>query len=192
MKRARVDDAITMGDSNSYPLGEKEVDDEEEEHEQLERAACDVLLSLSCGSSSSTTSREEAPALTAAPPLHNNKRRRRRRRHRRGQALFDCRTCGRQFATFQALGGHRTSHFRRHAAAVKKLRPKHVVVAHACGMCGLGFSTGQALGGHMRRHRGLTTTTTASDDGSAYVGLTQINNQERPSSASLQLLNLFV
>ncbi|CAM0149546.1 unnamed protein product [Urochloa decumbens] len=176
MKRAR-DDAITMGDSNSYyPLGE------EEEHDQQELAACDVLLSLSCCSSSSTSSSEEAPAVTAAPPPNNNNKRRgrRRRHHRQGQAVF---------ATFQALGSHRTSHFRRPAAA-EKLRPKHVVVAHACGTCGLGFSTGQALGGHMRMHRGLTTTTTTTANDSAYVGLKQINNW--PSSASLQLLNLFV
>ncbi|CAO1940206.1 unnamed protein product [Urochloa humidicola] len=154
-------------------------DDEEDEHEQ-QRAACDVLLSLSC---------EEAPAGTAAPPLTNNKRRR-RPHHWRGKVVFECRTCGRQFMTFQALGGHRTSHFRLPAAA-KKLRPKHA--AHVCGTCGLGFSTGQALGGHMRRHRGPTATTSTADD-SVYVGLTQIIAHERPNScsASLQLLNLFV
>ncbi|CAM0149543.1 unnamed protein product [Urochloa decumbens] len=187
MKRAR-DDAITMGDNNSYPLREEEVDDEEEDHDQQERAARDVLLSLSC-CSSSTSGSEEAPAGTAAPPLNKNKHRR-RHHHRRGQAVFECRTCGQQFTMFQALGGHRTSHFRRPAAA-KKLRPKAVAVVHACGMCGLRFSMGQALGGHMRRHRGLTTTTTTAND-SAYLGLTRIIVQERPSSASLQLLNLFV
>ncbi|CAN6226848.1 unnamed protein product [Urochloa humidicola] len=31
---------------------------------------------------------------------------------------FRCRTCGRQFATFQALGGHRTSHNRPRVRAV--------------------------------------------------------------------------
>jgi len=179
MKRGR-DDAIAMGDdNNSYPLGEEEEDGvEEEDHHQ--RAACDVLLSLSCGSSSgSSTSCEEA-AGTAVLPLNK------RRRRRRGRDAFECRTCGRKFMTFQALGGHRTSHLRRPPAT--KLRPKEVAV-HACGTCGLGFSTGQALGGHMRRHRGPTTT----EDDFGYLGLPQIiMRQDRPSSASLPLLNLFV
>ncbi|CAO2150453.1 unnamed protein product [Urochloa humidicola] len=190
MKRAR-DDAIAMGDNNSYyPLGEEEVDDEEEEHEQQERVACDVLLSLSFGSSS-TSSSEEAPEVTAAPQQLINKPLR-HRHHRRGHAVFECRTCGRQFVTFQALGGHRTSHLRRPPET--KLRPKKpLVVVHACGTCGLGFSTGQALGGHMRRHRGPTATTnTTTIDDSAYVGLTQKIVQVRPGLASLQLLNLFV
>ncbi|OEL32127.1 hypothetical protein BAE44_0006854 [Dichanthelium oligosanthes] len=181
MKRARSDDAIiaTMGDSNSYLHGHGEEGLEEDELDQ-QRAACDVLLSLSCGSSSSSSS-SEGSAGTAAPPL----KRRPRRHRRRGVELFECRTCGRQFATFQALGGHRTSHLRRPA---KKARSKATVAAHACAMCGLGFSTGQALGGHMRRHRSRPNCMLDSD------GLTtQIIMQEsRPSSASLKLLNLFV
>ncbi|CAN6373733.1 unnamed protein product [Urochloa humidicola] len=136
--------------------------------------------------------REEAPEVTAAPPQLINDKRRRHHHHRRGQAVFECRTCGRQFGTFQALGGHRSSHLRR--SPEMKVRPKKpVVIVHACGTCGLGFSTGQALGGQMRRHRGPTATsnTTTMND-SAYVGLTQNIVQERPGLASLQLLNLFV
>ncbi|GJN05177.1 hypothetical protein PR202_ga22785 [Eleusine coracana subsp. coracana] len=74
---------------------------------------------------------------------------------------FQCRTCGRRFATFQALGGHRTSHKRPRVRAdgvdlLLGARPgkgaaaKHV---HRCHTCGKVFPTGQALGGHMRRHR---------------------------------------
>lgn len=76
-----------------------------------------------------------------------------------------CKTCSRAFPTFQALGGHRTSHLRGrsngldlgaigdkairlHRAADKEHRDKH-----ECHICGLGFEMGQALGGHMRRHR---------------------------------------
>ncbi|CAN1747035.1 Zinc finger protein ZAT11 [Linum perenne] len=70
--------------------------------------------------------------------------------------VFECKTCNRQFSSFQALGGHRASH--------KKPRPSTgspVVVSsspakpktHECSVCGLEFSIGQALGGHMRRHR---------------------------------------
>ncbi|CAI8602714.1 unnamed protein product [Vicia faba] len=73
------------------------------------------------------------------------------------QAEFECKTCNRKFSSFQALGGHRTSH--------KKLKlegdethkgydhtnkqPK----MHKCSICGQEFKSGQALGGHMRRHR---------------------------------------
>ncbi|KAJ1277285.1 hypothetical protein BS78_05G283400 [Paspalum vaginatum] len=118
--------------------------EEDDSHDDGQRqAACDLLLSLS-GGSSSTTSSEKAPASTAPP--------RRRRRRRRGQEeeAFACRTCRRQFETFQALGGHRTSHLSR-----RRPTTKPTTKAHACATCGLRFSTGQALGGHMRRHRGV-------------------------------------
>uniref|UniRef100_A0A7N0UIQ4 C2H2-type domain-containing protein n=1 Tax=Kalanchoe fedtschenkoi TaxID=63787 RepID=A0A7N0UIQ4_KALFE len=72
---------------------------------------------------------------------------------------FECRTCGKRFTTFQALGGHRASH--------KKPKPDHDCFsqskkttaapprpkAHECAICGAEFALGQALGGHMRRHR---------------------------------------
>ena len=151
-----------------------------EEDEDGHRAAAAsfhhyVFLSLSFGSSSSSSSAE---AAGSTPP------RTRHRWRRRGQA-FACTTCGRQFATFQALGGHRTSHLRRPTAKPKR------VVAHACGTCGLGFATGQALGGHMRRHRWAAGPAMGPGD----LDLTQvIVLKERPSStsSSLQLLDLFV
>lgn len=78
--------------------------------------------------------------------------------------VFECKTCNRQFPSFQALGGHRASH--------KKLRlmgesdnnqvlhdsPKPKT--HECSICGLEFAIGQALGGHMRRHRAAASNTT--------------------------------
>ena len=73
---------------------------------------------------------------------------------------FECRTCFRRFATFQALGGHRTSHKRPRVRAngldlLLGARPgkASAPVQHRCGTCGQTFATGQALGGHMRRHR---------------------------------------
>ncbi|XP_074589810.1 uncharacterized protein LOC141845655 [Curcuma longa] len=66
---------------------------------------------------------------------------------------FECRTCGRQFDTFQALGGHRTSHARPRPTATLAKPPQKANRAHACPVCGATFLMGQALGGHMRRHR---------------------------------------
>jgi hypothetical protein len=41
-----------------------------------------------------------------------NRARRRRMVATSGEGEFVCKTCGRAFASFQALGGHRTSHLR--------------------------------------------------------------------------------
>lgn len=70
--------------------------------------------------------------------------------------VFECKTCNRQFPSFQALGGHRASHKK------PKLMSQHEDLEaspakpkiHECSICGLEFNIGQALGGHMRRHRG--------------------------------------
>ncbi|KAG2559408.1 zinc finger protein ZAT11-like [Panicum virgatum] len=85
-----------------------------------------------------------------------------RHHHRadRADGAFRCRTCGRRFATFQALGGHRTSHNRPRVRAdgldlLLGARPGKGAAGdvHRCNACGMVFPTGQALGGHMRRHR---------------------------------------
>jgi len=70
---------------------------------------------------------------------------------------FECKRCNRHFRSFQALGGHCTSHKRTRVELpapfdeMPSTKPKPRV--HACPVCGLKFATGQALGGHMRRHR---------------------------------------
>ncbi|XP_064963642.1 zinc finger protein ZAT12-like [Musa acuminata AAA Group] len=77
------------------------------------------------------------------------------------ERVFECRTCNRQFPSFQALGGHRASHKKPrldghgHGQAQAGAAAKRRV--HECSICGVEFAIGQALGGHMRRHRATTT-----------------------------------
>ncbi|XP_047045527.1 zinc finger protein ZAT12-like [Lolium rigidum] len=66
------------------------------------------------------------------------------------ERAFVCKTCGRVFQSFQALGGHRASH-KKPLLDGDDLKPK----LHGCSVCGLEFAIGQALGGHMRRHRAM-------------------------------------
>ncbi|KAG6519529.1 zinc finger protein ZAT5-like [Zingiber officinale] len=97
-----------------------------------------------------------------------------------GGFVYECKTCNKCFPSFQALGGHRTSHKKPKLAATaataeENKRNSPVVAAgndnllqiglnssfsakpkvHECAICGSEFSSGQALGGHMRRHRQL-------------------------------------
>ncbi|KAK2976437.1 hypothetical protein RJ640_015560 [Escallonia rubra] len=65
--------------------------------------------------------------------------------------VFKCKTCDRQFPSFQALGGHRASHKKLKLAGGQS--PPEKPKTHECSICGMEFAVGQALGGHMRRHR---------------------------------------
>ncbi|KAF5754251.1 putative transcription factor C2H2 family [Helianthus annuus] len=70
---------------------------------------------------------------------------------------FECKTCGKRFQSFQALGGHQGIHRKvdhvneRTLLTLNILAPKAAL--HRCKICMKEFETGPALGGHMTRHR---------------------------------------
>ncbi|KAJ4907945.1 Zinc finger protein ZAT12 [Raphanus sativus] len=69
--------------------------------------------------------------------------------------VFTCKTCLKEFHSFQALGGHSASHKKHNnsenlSGMIKKAKAPS---SHTCPICGVEFPMGQALGGHMRRHR---------------------------------------
>ncbi|KAK4734244.1 hypothetical protein R3W88_008505 [Solanum pinnatisectum] len=68
--------------------------------------------------------------------------------------LFKCKKCKKRFESFQALGGHMTSHKNRpnKLSTNGELLPVNLK-KHECSICGKDFAIGQALGGHMRKHR---------------------------------------
>ncbi|KAL6893447.1 hypothetical protein ACP4OV_007545 [Aristida adscensionis] len=85
---------------------------------------------------------------------------------------FRCTVCGKAFASYQALGGHKSSHRKpptgeHHATAAQGAAASAGDVefvetassdgtaaggAHRCTICRRSFATGQALGGHKRCH----------------------------------------
>uniref|UniRef100_A0ACD5VLV8 Uncharacterized protein n=1 Tax=Avena sativa TaxID=4498 RepID=A0ACD5VLV8_AVESA len=149
--------------------------EEAQESKEMEslRVHADALLSLSSPAASSTasgTSSKPSPSTTTPAA----------RRALAAEGVFECKTCSKRFSSFQALGGHRTSHTRLQArmllqepsadhAAADRDRAR----VHECAVCGLEFSMGQALGGHMRRHRGETTSSAAVHGDSSSGAATQ-------------------
>ncbi|CAN7019155.1 hypothetical protein HID58_020875 [Brassica napus] len=76
---------------------------------------------------------------------------------------YKCDVCGKEFTSYQALGGHKASHRVKlqqplvenaNAEAGGKTRPRMAPSGkiHKCSICNVEFPTGQALGGHKRRH----------------------------------------
>lgn len=74
--------------------------------------------------------------------------------------MFKCITCSKSFSTFQALGGHRSSHHKdkcsttptRTVQIKEKKEIREHTSSHQCNICYKTFPTGQALGGHKKRH----------------------------------------
>ncbi|XBH96010.1 hypothetical protein VPH35_086484 [Triticum aestivum] len=94
-----------------------------------------VSLALSLSTDSPTTSSTTSDNSTGVPAAAARKRTRRGRVvSTSGEGEFVCKTCGRAFETFQALGEHRTSH----------LRGRHGLE--------LGVGVARALGGHRTSH----------------------------------------
>lgn len=115
--------------------------------------------------------------------------------------LYECKTCSRTFQSFQALGGHRTSHKKIKIRSEESVRVPQVpkpseqsynnVIApvtltppkarvHECLICNAVFASGQALGGHMRRHRVVTIAT---------EGQTSAKTETKPDGITLSLLS---
>ncbi|WOG90347.1 hypothetical protein DCAR_0209591 [Daucus carota subsp. sativus] len=74
---------------------------------------------------------------------------------------YKCETCNKEFGTFQALGGHGTSHKKvkkrldHDESMEEKPRKNKENVGrklHECPVCFRVFGSGQALGGHKRSH----------------------------------------
>ncbi|KAJ1697475.1 hypothetical protein LUZ63_005987 [Rhynchospora breviuscula] len=68
-----------------------------------------------------------------------------------GKAVFSCSVCGKSFDSYQALGGHKTSH-RKPASSNEVVPGVQRVKEHRCSICLVAFASGQALGGHKRKH----------------------------------------
>ncbi|CAN6312254.1 unnamed protein product [Urochloa humidicola] len=110
------------------------------------------------------------PLAVAAPPAQQQQE----------ELRFKCAVCGKAFASYQALGGHKSSHRKpptdeQQAAALAAAAARQAAAAsaedseetttsssrggaaasggpHRCTICRRGFATGQALGGHKRCH----------------------------------------
>ncbi|KAK9060333.1 hypothetical protein SSX86_021037 [Deinandra increscens subsp. villosa] len=70
-------------------------------------------------------------------------------------APYTCSICNKGFPTYQALGGHKSSHRRNTpptSVATFDLKIRNGRQSHECSVCRKSFPTGQALGGHKRRH----------------------------------------
>ncbi|ESQ31235.1 hypothetical protein EUTSA_v10004839mg [Eutrema salsugineum] len=117
------------------------------------------LLMLARGSTVQST-----PSTPSRPPLSDH----------RG---YKCTVCGKSFSSYQALGGHKTSHRKPANSVPSNQEPSNnshsnsnggsVVIngdgnttnavshsgkTHTCSICFKSFSSGQALGGHKRCH----------------------------------------
>ncbi|XP_047968871.1 zinc finger protein ZAT5-like [Salvia hispanica] len=143
-------------------------------------SAVDSNSSPSTTEIASTNTEEDEDLANCLILLARGRLRPQSTRRKFAEDAYECKTCSRTFASFQALGGHRTSHRKPNSAAElldRKIRspppPEEAKLGkfdtivdtppppiklqmskiHECSICGSEFASGQALGGHMRRHR---------------------------------------
>ncbi|GER36374.1 zinc finger protein [Striga asiatica] len=113
--------------------------------DQDDHAAASCLVLLARGGDATTTGRAAAAAGNNLP--------------------YACDFCGKAFPSYQALGGHKTSHRAKPPSAASSAIqdsstsgsgcvPGRIPAlrVHQCPVCHRIFPTGQALGGHMRKH----------------------------------------
>ncbi|GMP44825.1 hypothetical protein CsSME_00013590 [Camellia sinensis var. sinensis] len=85
------------------------------------------------------------------------------------QRKYQCETCKKDFGSFQALDGHRTSHTKVVKGCFAGNMDQNQKV-HECPICFKVFGSGQALGGHKRPHL-LSSSKSASKFGDSLIDL---------------------
>lgn len=143
------------------PAASDGADHDQSEQEYL--ALCLLMLSRGLRGDAGADARSAAAAPTAA-----NKAGLGQHHHQNG---YECSVCGKVYASYQALGGHKTSHRKpptpptppAGAAAAAPgdeassgsggaAHAEEKEKVHQCSLCLRTFPSGQALGGHKRLH----------------------------------------
>ncbi|KAM0841891.1 hypothetical protein ACQ4PT_058718 [Festuca glaucescens] len=78
--------------------------------EDEDMALCLMLLARGCTGQAGPSSSSSPVLVAADSTVKEGKFRSRRAAGADGEFVYECRTCGKCFPSFQALGGHRTSH----------------------------------------------------------------------------------
>jgi len=165
-KRRRHCSSLPSPASSSSSRSGSTTTQQEEEDEEADVAKCLILLAQG----PAVAVEPQPPIVMPAPETPRSTS----RMYASVSSSYECKTCNKCFPSFQALGGHRTSHSNDRkkqprqpeqeaaaAAAVTTTLSRRTAApgrpaAHECSACGATFASGQALGGHMRRHRPLT------------------------------------